>query len=372
MNNRLYESGKISAYQMGVMIYATIVATELLFVPAATSKYAQQDMWLSPIWASVIGFFTVFVSVVLHRLYPGCTVFQYSERILGKVPGKVLGLLFLLFYLHVSGVVIRQYVSFLKTVFLIKTPLFALLGSMVLVCAYAVRGGVEVMGRAAQIFVPFLFLLVAIINLLLIPELDPKNLFPIMEKGLKPSLLGSIPPQGWYSEFFLITVLLPYVSDRKNEMKWGMASVVTVLVTMVMTNLGTYLLFGKLTENYTFPVLESARYIGVADFIEHVESILAAIWVMGLFVKVTVFYFAVVIGLSQWLNLSDHRPVVLPVGFLIVVMGMWAAPTVVKLYDVVGTTYPFYKITIQTLIPTILLLIALLRKNLRQVAGGER
>jgi spore germination protein KB len=118
-------------------------------------------------------------------------------------------------------------------------------------------------------------------------------------------------------------------------------------------------------------VLESARYISVADFIEHVESILAAIWIMGLFVKVTVFYYAVVIGMSQWLNLSDHRAVVLPVGFLIVLMSMWAAPDLQKMFDFIVTTYPFYKITVQTLIPTVLLLIALLRKNLRQAAGGE-
>jgi spore germination protein KB len=371
MNNRLLEKGKISAFQMGVMMYATILATEILFVPAVTSKYAHQDMWLSPIWASVTGLLTVFVTVALNRLYPESNVFQYSERILGKVLGKVLGLLFLLFYLHVSGIVVRQYGSFIISVFLTRTPLFVLLGSMVLVCSFAVRGGVEVMGRAAQIFVPFLFVLVLSINLLLIPDLDPKNLFPMMEKGLKPSLLGSIPPQGWLSEYFLMAFLLPYVSDRKNGMKWGLASLVTVVVTLVMTNLTTLLLFGKLTENYIFPVLESARYISVAGFIEHVESILAAVWIMGMFVKVTVFYYAVVIGLSQWLNLSDYRPVVLPVGFLIVVMSIWVAPNLQELFEVIGTTYPFYKITVQTLIPTVLLLIALLRKNFPQAVEEE-
>jgi spore germination protein KB len=198
------------------MMYATIVATGILFVPAATSKYAHQDMWLSPIWASVIRVFHCF------------------------------------------------------------------------------RDG-----------------------------------------GIKPSL----------------------------------ASVVTVVITLVMTNLGTYLLFGKITENFTFPALEAARYISVACFIEHVEVILAAIWVMGMFVKVTVFYYAMVIGLSQWLNLSDYRPVVLPVGFLIVLMGFWVTPNLPVLFRVVATSIPFYSITVQTLIPTVLLLIALLQRNLHQDAG---
>jgi spore germination protein KB len=369
--NSLLEKGKISAFQMVVMMYKTIVATEILFVPALMSKYAQQDLWLSPIWASVMGFFTVFVTVALNRLYPECTVFQYSERILGKVPGKILGLLFLLFYLHVSGIVLRQYGSFIISIFLTRTPLFVVLGSMVLVSAYAVRGGVEVMGRAATFFVPFLVLLVMIITFLLLPEMDLNHLLPFMEKGIKPSLLGSIPVQGWLSEYFLMTFLLPYVSDRENKMKWGMVSVVAVVVTLEAISLATYLVFGKLTENFTFPVQEAARYISVAGFIEHVESIMTALWVMGMFVKVTMFYYAVVIGLSQWLNLSDHRPVVLPIGFLIVLMAIWAAPNLQEMSHFIATTYPLYKITVQALIPTVLLLIALLRKNLRQVAEGK-
>ncbi len=52
----MIEKGKISAAQMAMMMYPTIIATAILLVPAITARHANQDMWLSPLWASLIGF----------------------------------------------------------------------------------------------------------------------------------------------------------------------------------------------------------------------------------------------------------------------------------------------------------------------------
>ena len=72
------EKGKISSLQMAVMMYPTIVATAILTVPSITAKYAKNDLWLSPIWASFIGYITVYIVCQLHKLYPNQTIIQCS------------------------------------------------------------------------------------------------------------------------------------------------------------------------------------------------------------------------------------------------------------------------------------------------------
>ncbi|MCW1941527.1 hypothetical protein OMD49_27905 [Bacillus anthracis] len=52
----MLEKGKISAFQMAFMILPTITATAVLIVPSISSKYAERDMWISPIFASLNGF----------------------------------------------------------------------------------------------------------------------------------------------------------------------------------------------------------------------------------------------------------------------------------------------------------------------------
>ena len=102
------EKGKISALQMAIIMYPTIVATAILGIPSITAKYAKNDLWLSPIFASLIGYVTVYIAYKLHKLYPKQTVIQFSEQIMGRFAGKIIGLLFLFFYIQTTGQITRD------------------------------------------------------------------------------------------------------------------------------------------------------------------------------------------------------------------------------------------------------------------------
>jgi spore germination protein KB len=357
----MIENGKISAMQMGIIMYPTILATAILLVPAITAEHAKRDLWLSPIWSSLIGLFVVYIAHQLSKHFPNKTIIEYSEDILGRILGKVLGMVYLLFYLHITGIVIREYGEFIVGTFLTNTPISVIMGTMVLVCAYNVRGGVEVMGRTAQMFVPILIILFAGLVILLIPELHPKNMFPVLEHGLGPSIKGSLVPQGWFSEFILISFLLPFVTDKVKAMKWGMISVIVVMITMVITNFATLFLFGDLTPTLTYPVMLAARYISIADFFEHLEAFVMAIWVVGTFVKISMFYYAVVIGTAQWLKLANYRPITLPIGFILVLFSIWLAPSLQDMIHFLDITSPFYFLTLQVMIPILLLIISFIQ-----------
>lgn len=362
------EKGKISAFQMGIMMYPTILATAILIVPSITAKYAKNDMWLSPIWASLTGYLTVYLAFRLHRLYPKQTPIQYSERILGKILGKVVGFSILFFYLHALGSIGREYAEFIVGAFLTQTPISLVIATLILLCGFTVRGGVEVIGRSAQLFFPvFVFPLVVMIFLLM-PELDPENILPVLEQGMKPSLLGAIVPMSWFSQVFLISFLLPFLTDQVKGKKWGMISVLAVMLTLVITNLIVLFIFGGDTSSMVYPLMAVARYISIADFFENMESAVMAIWVVGAFVKVSVFYYAAALGTAQWLNLSDFRPIVLPLGFLISLISFWDVPNFPELVHYLETVLPFYGTFVQTGIPAFLLLIAVIRNRKRGTA----
>ncbi|GAB7388765.1 endospore germination permease [Bacillaceae bacterium] len=359
---------------MAVMMYPTILATAILIVPAITGKHAERDMWLSPVWASCMGFFTVYLAYRLHRLYPQLTLIQYCEKILGRIAGKLLGFLYLFFFLHVNGIILREYGEFVVGNFLTRTPMIVVIVSMVLVCVTAVRGGVEVIGRAAEVFGPVVTVFIVLMFLLLIPDLKLENMLPIMEKGIGPSLMGAIVPMSWFSEFFLVSFLFPFLADQEKGLRWGMIAVFGVMLTLVLSNLAALFLLDELSGRLTYPVMTAARYISIAEFMEHLESIVMAMWVAGTFVKISVFFYVLSLGTAQWLGLSDYRPLVLPLGFLLVLFAIWSSPTFSSLSHFIGTSGPFYLALLQTFVPTCLLLIAILRSGRkgRKRSGGAR
>lgn len=367
----MIEKGRISASQMAIMMYPAILATAILLVPSITFKFAERDMWLSPIWASLTGLLTVYIAVQLNKFYPKENIVQYSEHILGVIPGKVLGFIYLFFYMHITSIMFREYAEFVIGNFLPKTPMIVIIASLAVVCAYAVHGGVEVLGRAAQMFVPIIMLLLALMNILIIPDLELKNMFPLLEHGIMPSIMGSLTPQAWFSEFLLISFLLPFLRDREKGRKWGMISVLVVMLTMVVTNFTSLFLFGGITAGITYPVMSLAKLISIADFITHLESLVMALWVAGTFLKISVFYYVIALGTAQWLKLTEYRAMIFPLGLLLVGFSIWSAPNLQELAYFISITGFFELVSVQTAIPILLLLVAVIRCSFRKSTGSR-
>ncbi|MGG1661073.1 GerAB/ArcD/ProY family transporter [Brevibacillus sp. NRS-1366] len=356
---------KISAGQLGLMMFFAVAASAVTNVPGITGKYAQNDLWLSPIWASIIGYLTVYIAFSLNKLYPNQSVIQYSQTILGWFPGKLVGLLLILFYLHLTGLVVRGYAEFVVGNFLTRTPISVVMISMVMVNAMAVKGGVEVIGRTSQLFF-LIFLLPVTLMPLLFQDMKLQYLFPMFEHGLTPSLLGSLVPQAWFSEFFLMAFFLPFVSNREKSLRSGMVSVFGIMILLTTINFFILFVLGRQASDFLYPVMIAFRYISVADFFQNLDSVVMGIWIIGMFQKISVFYYASVIGTSQWLGLKDYRPLVLPFGILIMVMGFWSVPNQLKASGFDVLAFPYYGPLVQTLFPLSLLTFAIWQKRGRQ------
>ncbi|UII57705.1 endospore germination permease [Cytobacillus spongiae] len=356
------EKGKISAFQMGIMMYHAIIATAILSVPGITARYAKTDLWISPIWASTIGFLTLWIVMSLFKLFPKKTYSQICEQALGKIPGKLLGFLYFYFFVYVTGQITRSYAEFLIGVFFPKTPISVIIISMLFLSAITIKGGLEVVARCAQIIFPIFFFSIFIIMILLSPQIHLLNVLPIMENGILPSLKGAIVPQVWFGEIFIIIFLLPYLSDVKKHKKWGIITVLFVLFTFIMINLTVLFILGPNTGG-VYPFLETARFVNIANFIDNLDALIMAIWILGLFVKITVFYYVTVVSAAQWLNISDYKPIIWPIGILIIEMGFWSLPNLMVLSQLDTAVNPFWGMIMFTLIPLLIVGIASIRSN---------
>ncbi|MCZ8522592.1 MULTISPECIES: GerAB/ArcD/ProY family transporter [Paenibacillus] len=352
----MLEKGRISALQMALLLYSTVLATVILQAPSIMAKHAERDMYLSPLWASFTGLLVIWMTIALHRRFPNRTVIEYSMDICGRLGGKVLGMVFLFFYLQINSLNLRQYGEFIEGSVLPRTPLLFIMGSMMLVCMFAVSGGIETVGRSAQMFVPVVVSLLMLVMLLLLPDLDILQVQPFMEKGLTPSLMGSISAQSWYSELFLMAFLLPYVSDsEKLTFRLSLYAFLGVLVTLVLTSLLSLMLFGSTVSRQLYPLMSAAEYISLAGFLQHVEALIVAIWISVMFIKISMIHYVLCLGTAQWLQLPNYRQVVIPLGLLTAVFAIWAAPNHQELAGFLGSAVPFYGLIVRVLLPLLLL-----------------
>ncbi|NQX58770.1 GerAB/ArcD/ProY family transporter [Paenibacillus qinlingensis] len=351
----MIEKGRISPMQMALIMHPTIMATAALSVPSITMRVAGTDMWMAPILSSLVGLLTIYIVYHLHMKFPNETFVQYVPRIVGRFAGALVSLAYVIAFLYSASISVREYGEFISGNFLMNTPMLFVVIPIIAVCAYALYEGLEVLARSTQILIPVAIFIIVAMVIALIPDFQLKQMQPIFGNGPLPPLLGSIVPASWFSQFFILSFLYPYLNKKEHAMKWSIYSVLAVMVTMLAINFPILLTFGALTPAMNYPFLVAVRYIALSDFAEHLESLLMAIWLIGIFVKIAMVYYLVLQGTAQLFKLSDYRPIIIPIGFLVILCSIWISPTFQEMNHALSTSIPFFSLLMQVVIPACLL-----------------
>lgn len=360
----MLEQGKIDSKQAIMLMLSMVLPTAILTVPTATVKSARQDAWLSIIVATLAGLLIAALVVSLSLRFPGKTLFEYAEEILGKVPGKIVGFLYIwLFFLIIGSGVVREFGVFLVTTTMPDTPIIVFQIVVVVIAAYAIRNGLEVLSRFNQLFIPVTGLLV-ITFILSTKDMKLARLLPVFDAGLIPIVKGAFRPSMVLGQIITLAIIIPYLNKPKDAHRVAILSVLLISFFLTASILETLLIFGpNVTAQFIFPTFNAVRMVSIANFLERLESVVIMAWVLGCIAKLGVFYYVAVLGSAQWLGLRDYRPLVLPVGVILVAFSILLyGENIVEMLHFISMVWgPLNLIVFEAGIPLILLIVALAR-----------
>lgn len=354
---------RISLWQLGLLVFVSRSVLAISGVPLPASSQAGRNAWIGVLVAVVIGTIWVYMLLVLAGRHPDETVFEYAARLLGPWIGRLVTLPLLWFFLHYGAFVLRQYGEMIVTAVLPQTPLVVIMGSMIFLSAVAVRLGIEAIGRSAEILVPFFIAAILAVQIAVLPGMRIERLAPVAAEGIRPILGGAAVSASFYS--LLLTLLVIYPAVRKD----GSATAVTLVasiaagILVAINTVVTLSLFGHVeVTRLQFPFLSVARLVRLADFLERVEVFAVAAWGFGLFLELSVIFYAGAKGLAQWLGLPDHRHFVFPMGSILLTLSLVLFPHTLLVRDFVRAevtgTYAFL---VAVPIPLFLLIVSFLR-----------
>lgn len=361
----MLEKGKISIRQTVLLMVNTVLPTAILSVPAITTGEAMQDAWISILIAAAGGVLIALLLVNLMQRFPNQTLIQYSEDVMGKYIGKIIGLGYIWWFLHTNAIIVREFGDFMITNFMPRTPLLVFNSMLVILAVLAVRSGLEPLGRQSEwIFILNSFILIMIFFFSII-EVRLEYLQPILEEGIVPSLRGAYTPVGWFGEIVTLGMIFPFITQPQRGFR---AAVTSQLISGAFLFAGTIITvttFGpEFSSTFKYPVIDVVRLISLGEFFERIDSLIMIVWVAGVFVKVSVFHYVTVLAAAQWFNLQDYRPLALPLGILIIILSIHLFEGAVDLTNFISVTFAAYALsTFELGIPVLLLLTAVIRKK---------
>ncbi|SDN67008.1 spore germination protein KB [Paenibacillus sp. yr247] len=355
---------RIAGRQFAILVFFFTVGTSIILAPSITTAEAKQSAWISSAIAMGIGCLLVWMYNTLGGKFPGQTINEYSEIVLGKWLGKLISLYFLLNLSVLSALVLRDIGDFVTIQLMPETPIQSIIILFLIITVMGARMGIETIGRTSEIVLPWFLFLFIIFIILISPKIDVKHLQPLLGIDIKSIIRGAMQLLFFpYLELVLLLIVFPHVNSVKSAKKGFMIGVLlgsTLLLTVTVMSI--LVLGASDTSKHFFPSYVMAKRINIAGFLQRIEVIMAIIWFFSIFYKLVLLFYSSAISLSQLLKLKDYRPLTYPMAMILFVLSMVISPNSVQnliYFRFIG--FP-YNLTFGFLIPFVLLVMAKIRK----------
>ncbi|TDA64047.1 MAG: hypothetical protein D9V47_14420 [Clostridia bacterium] len=358
----MLEEGRISPRQFFAFIFATITAVSTFELPHLLLQAAKHDFWLALLLAVALDLTIGGLLFFLGRRYPGRDLFAYAEEILGRVGGKIAGVIYSLFFLEVCVLETRSFGEFLL-VMMPETPLVVFVGILVLLAAYATYLGLEVIGRAGELVLLLLLLVTIGIPLLASPKMDLGYLLPLYQTPFRDVLRAGLTVTAFYGVCLMMGVLMAYLNLPQHALKTKAAAVSLAGLLMAAGYAAALGLFGP---QVIFPGLryisyQVTRLISIRGFFERLDALAMILWFAGAFIAVSVLFYCGALGLARVASLKSYRPLVILLGVAVAALAVYQFPDSTALESFIKSIFVPGALAVEVGLTGLLALVAAVR-----------
>lgn len=303
---------KISSRQFLWLIITVCIASSSIIIPMMILFYAKQNS----LWALILATGAVLAGVMLNlslvQKFPGQTVAQYAQVLLGKWAGKLVGLFYTLTFLYLVGMCMNILTRLFQIAVMPETPLWPFVAGMTLLSVYSAWLGLEPIARANDLVLPASLLLLLIILLLALPEGKLYQVMPTLQIDMAAVLRGSYPMFVCLGEVFCILTMAPALT-QPGALK--SATVKGLLISSLFITLITETLVGVLgvfrASAYLFPLMRISEELVVLDLFERFEPLALSGWTIMNAVKMSLFTYLYALTAAHTMNKKSYRPFLL-------------------------------------------------------------
>ncbi|MBB6675392.1 GerAB/ArcD/ProY family transporter [Cohnella nanjingensis] len=348
---------KLTMKQLGALTIFALIGDSIIILPSSVAGISRQDAWLSMLLVLLFGPAGCWLMLRLRRLNPSADLIQLLRAGFGRWAGGAVGLAFLYFLVLNTAAVTRELGDLLATQIMPETPIRATHLLFILVLVWGVRCGLPTIARAGEVLFPWFVLFMTALIVLLIPRIEVDRIRPIAAEGFPTILHGSIVAVVYpFAELIVFAMLWPAIRPAKKLARdFMLASLIGGIVMFLVVFISVLVLGPYLTAHQVYPTYALAKKISIGHFLERVEALLAISWMISLFFKGILYFYASLSGIARLFGLRESRALATPLATVVYGLAFAMAPNLVYFNDVGIHFWPYWDITFAYAIPLALL-----------------
>jgi spore germination protein (amino acid permease) len=272
-----------------------------------------------------------------------------------------------LFFALGTTLYLRDISYFLVTTLMPETPVIVFSVVILLVSAYAVNAGLEVIARLSEIIGPIMFVSLIVVFVLNLNQVELEKLLPLFQHSPIEVFKESLRVISVFGICIVMGMFMAYHNNPKEALKAKLTAITIASVLAIMMFLQLISVLGvNMSSLEIYPVFRLVKYIEAGDFFQRIEPLMVVFWIAGTFIAISILYYNSVLGLAQVLKLPKYQPLTPFIGGVILLTSVFGFQNVTELNLFYEEIFPYGALFVENVLMLLLFAISYLRHGKRQ------
>jgi spore germination protein (amino acid permease) len=267
---------------------------------------AKHDAWVSVILSGFLTHLIVFIIIKTLQIYGSSDIYGIHHDIYGKWIGRMMNSLYIVYCLIASLVIMKNYFEVIQTWMFPQIPTWFFSISLLLLVVYGVTGGIRVIVGVSFLNIMFSICMLGLIGYPLRYS-NITNFFPVLESNILDILKGTFKMTFTVIGFEILYAIYPHLNEKNKVQKISHLAIAatTFLYLLLMLLAIAYFSSGQVEKSIW--VTLSLFKIVKLPFIERVEYIAIAFWMLIIIPNIMLYLWAAVRGMNRTFNTKGNH-----------------------------------------------------------------
>lgn len=273
---------KIGKFEAASIIIMITINQIIINLPNAIITSTGSSSWLNVIYISIIAILFCLLICKLFKKFPTNDILDVSEYLGGKSLKIFIGVLYLLFFIFISSILLRYLTNSLKLIYFEKSPTVFLLLLFLIPVTIAGKRGIKAVSQINLMFTPLLLLSMLITLFSTVKDFIPEQIFPIMGFGIDKTFLYGSSNIFAFVSFAYLYFLIPILNHPEEFKKIAISSIIISAIYLLLSVVCLLMTFPFI--NFTDELMSMyllSRMIEFGRFFQRIDAIFIFIWILS-------------------------------------------------------------------------------------------
>lgn len=316
----------ITSRQTIALMTISRLALAISIMPTINIRPNNQDIWIMVLISIIYTHILMTPLLFLANKFKDLSMIGCLEIVNGKIIGKVVGFFYGLYFLANSFNTASIQSELITTSILDNTSESLIVIAMMITCIYTASRGYETGFRVSEILGPITLSIIIMLMVLGINNFRYDQILPVLDDSSFLDLnLGAIELSTFYTEIFYLTMIIPYLENKKDINIIFTKSVIyslgllSAIVVVSQITLGV-----EYMKHSNFPFLQYVRSIDIFEIVERIDSIAIMAWLITSLTRVSAFLMISVATFREVFNKDNKEKIILIIlGLALSVVTLW-------------------------------------------------